>query len=423
MNASICRYFCKPLLLSLVCLFIVTPGFGQSYKDFITRFKQQYQEDEQVRPCDSLIYVPTILGTSSSFGSLTPSEIRNGFFDLLSQQPLVMAYSWAYNQDKTALFMNHNDNLNLEEVQRSCFLTRKKALQRRKNATLFPPSNPECHEFSLLEYLRRHPEIEFLFEIMDVQGWDYSLFWGIAGDKIYALPYDRLSRSCLQFEAGDYLQNIAGDDVLGYLPLGDDIFRFCPYHYITHVDQLIKIPIIRDVKPISSEEVINFDWENAPSELDTLSSNDAHFLNDILIKTLAPNDVYNGQSYTSAIRYYGTVLHSGQLRDHIYYIKSSVLDAFLFVFRETDGHIRSVLEIAHRISKLKFVDCHLLRPVSLAPDSIILEETPKVTAPPHKVHRVENHACYHTITYNFQGYIEDFNLSDTIPTVPSITYN
>ncbi len=194
----------RRILLFVLCLCFS----GSAEERFISHFVSKYKIEKTIRPVDSLLYIPCIMNLTDdySFEKRDIQQKRTTLFKHLSRQRLYFSYHYAIDTvNHTLLFCPRGD---MDFIERR--KPRKIAVYR---------INPEiCSNFfigkmnPLIRYAKETAP-DYLFEIANIVGINYDVYWAIKGGRLFAIQISHVDFSLQEYSADDFLSVVASDDV------------------------------------------------------------------------------------------------------------------------------------------------------------------------------------------------------------------
>lgn len=188
------------IILPLISVCIVSKA--QRYDDFLQVFVKQYQKDSRIRGTDSLQFVSKIM----NYENWDIKDIRAQLFEMLKVDKPKLVYPFAVDLRSGSVYRNPNGDL---------LLPQKEKIRWFKEDTM--RNHPAYNQWmsSLIRYLRNNP-VDHIFSIENIIDLSIpcDLFWIIRNKDISVIRYNLRSDLFDEYDAEEYLEKIAEDDVL-----------------------------------------------------------------------------------------------------------------------------------------------------------------------------------------------------------------
>ena len=202
--------------LFLILFFCVSFPIPYSYDVFVKIIEREFSKDAWIRPSDSLFYVPTVIWYKMrNYDKLNIEQRRQQLFYHLSSHRVRLAYHDVYDLINRKSYYNYSmdwlDNhrrryMMNEYVEASIGIVDSIVFQKKQ---------------ALIKYvIENAPDYMFTIETIDIIDGNYSLYWVIRNNTLYAVEYNIQNSTFIEYDAVEYLKYIAHDsvfDMLDYL--------------------------------------------------------------------------------------------------------------------------------------------------------------------------------------------------------------
>ena len=193
------------IVVALLCCSL----WNSPYEKFTDRFVKQYHQDEWMRPTDTLFYIPKVMNLSRSglYRKLGVSHKREDLFDCLVKRQLFLVYPHAVSIETQTTYLNPRGEMDyINRIKREvCFYE--------ERPELYCDNALKLRKLVLCYILNYKPD--YLFKISELDEVDTrELYWSIKNGLLYAVVLCVKNQTITEYEAEEYVMNIAPDYVL-----------------------------------------------------------------------------------------------------------------------------------------------------------------------------------------------------------------
>jgi len=194
-------------MLNLFFIAICCLCFGddQPQSRFVDKYIAQYNSEAYLRPADSLVYIPNVMNLETVWNHHKNESVHKKLFKYLSRGRIALTYPLALDIINGESYHNPMGDMDYWEKES-------------RQITLIRDDITVNHEKytrrmqMLIKYVKdRHPD--YLFKISGVDGIDFDVFWVIIGRGLYAVQIGTEDGTVVEYEASDYVDEIAPDYV------------------------------------------------------------------------------------------------------------------------------------------------------------------------------------------------------------------